>query len=281
MDSHLKHIRENQRTTWNTFSATWKKWDDLFMDFLKPMGDEIVSLLNLQEMDMVLDVAAGTGEPALTIASIVKKGRVVMNDLAENMLEIARENAARRGLNNVESVACDVSELPFAPNTFHSISCRFGFMFFPDMLIAAKEMVRVLRPGGRIATSVWNVPQKNIWITAFSEVLKKYVEMPAPPPNEPGMFRCAQEGVMVQLFENAGLKNISVREVDSKLNCQTADDYWTVMTEIAVPVVDALSRVDEETYQKIKNEVYAKINGRAEGTDLKIEASAIVIYGEK
>jgi len=251
------------------------------MDFLKPMGDEIVSLLNLQEKDLVLDVAGGTGEPGLTIASIIKKGRVVINDLAENMLEIARENAHRRGLNNVESVACDVSELPYAPDTFNSISCRFGFMFFPDMLMAAKEMRRVLKPGGRIATAVWNMPQKNFWITAFSEAIAKYMEMPAPLPDAPGLFRCAQEGVMVQLFEKAGLKNITVREVASRLNCQSADDYWNVMTEIAAPVVDALARTDQATYSRIRNEVFTTINNRFAGAGLQIDASAIVICGEK
>ena len=69
------------------------------------------------------------------------------------MLEVARENASRRGIKNLEIIASDVSELPFADNSFDSISCRLGFMFFPDMSNAAKEMVRVLKPGGRIATA--------------------------------------------------------------------------------------------------------------------------------
>lgn len=70
------------------------------------------------------------------------------------MLVVARENAVRRGIANIEIVACDVSELPFSDNTFNALSCRFGFMFFSDMQMAAKEMVRVLKPGGRLATSV-------------------------------------------------------------------------------------------------------------------------------
>lgn len=85
----------------------------------------------------------------------------MITDLAEGMVDIARENALMRGINNIETLTCDVSDIPFLDNSFDAISCRFGFMFFPDMLLAAKEMHRVLKPGGRIATSVWNVPEKN------------------------------------------------------------------------------------------------------------------------
>jgi len=166
MESQLEQIREQQKEIWNRFSPGWKKWDDLTMKFLKPMGDEIIHLIKPRNGDVVLDVASGTGEPGITIASRLDSGKVVATDLAEGMLEIARENAVRQGIKNLEIRACDVSELPFADNSFDSISCRFGFMFFPDVLLATKEMVRVLKPGGRIAAAVWNGPEKNFWVTA-------------------------------------------------------------------------------------------------------------------
>lgn len=169
MEQQLEQIREQQKESWNNFSSGWKKWDALTMDFLKPMGDEIIRLLHPKNDDVVLDVAAGTGEPGLTIASMLNGGKVIITDLSDDMLEIARENATQRGIKNIETRACDVCELPFADNTFDAISCRFGFMFFPDMLLAAKEMVRVLKPGGRMATSVWNVPEKNFWLLLLWE----------------------------------------------------------------------------------------------------------------
>jgi ubiquinone/menaquinone biosynthesis C-methylase UbiE len=110
------------------------------MDFLKPMCDEIVRSLDPKNDQVILDVAGGTGEPRLTIASMLNGGKVIITDLTEDMLEIARENAIQRGIKNVEFRACDVCKLPFADNTFDAIRCRFDFMFFPDMLLAAKEM---------------------------------------------------------------------------------------------------------------------------------------------
>ncbi|ESU22720.1 methyltransferase type 11 [Flavobacterium enshiense DK69] len=281
MEQQLEQIREQQKASWNKFSPGWKKWDDLTMDFLKPMGDEIIRLLNVNNNDIVLDIATGTGEPGLTIASKLNGGKVILTDLAEDMLEIARENASLRGIKNIETVVCDVCELPFPDNTFDAISCRFGFMFFPDMELAAKEMVRVLKPGGKIATSVWDVPEKNFWITAMMGTIHKNMEITPPPPGAPGMFRCSKEGLMKELFMQAGLKNISQSEVHGKLNSKTADNYWSMITEIAAPVVAALSAADDAMKAKIKQEVYDIVNQKYPDGNVVIDASSIVIYGEK
>ena len=281
MEQQLEEIREQQKATWNKFSPGWKKWDDLMMDFLKPMGDEIIRQLNLKDTDVVLDIAAGTGEPGLTIASKLKSGKVIITDLAEDMLAIARENAAKRGIKNIETRACDVCELPFADNTFDAVSCRFGFMFFPDMLLAAKEMVRVLKPGGRIATSVWNVPEKNFWVTAIGGTINRNMQLPAPPPGAPGMFRCAESGLIQNLFKQAGLKNTSEKEVTGKLKSGTVDVYWNMLTEVAAPFVAALGKADDAMKEKIREEVFQAVNQKYPDGNVFIDSSALVICGEK
>lgn len=281
MEAHMEEIREQQRASWNRFSPGWKKWDTLTMDFLKPMGDEIIRLLNLNDNDVVLDVASGTGEPGLSIASHLKEGKVVACDISEGMLQIAKDNAAERGINNFEVQLCDVSEMPFTDNTFDAISCRFGFMFFPDMLIAAKEMARVLKPGGRLVTSVWNVPEKNFWATASMGVLMSNMHLPPPTADAPGLFRCAEEGMMTDLFSRAGLKNISEREITGKFKCENAEHYWTIMTEIAAPIATALDKADPALKDKIKTEVIQLVTQKYPGGNFAIDASALVIYGEK
>ncbi len=281
MEPHLEQIRDQQKQSWNKFSGGWKKWDDLVMDFLKPMGDEIIRLINPKNKDFILDIASGTGEPGLTIAEKLNGGKVMLTDLADDMLRIARENAMLRGIENIETLTCDVSELPFRDNTFDAISCRFGFMFFPDMQLAAKEMVRVLKPGGRIATSVWNVPEKNFWVTATLGTISKNLELPPPPPGSPGMFRCAKDGFISDLFSQAGLKNITQVEVPGKLNCKTVDAYWGMQTEVAAPVVAALNTASDEMKEKIKTETYAIVNQKYSDGNVIIDSSALVIYGEK
>ena len=281
MEQQLELISRQQKESWNKFSSGWKKWDVLFMDFLKPMGDEIINMLNPKDTDVILDVASGTGEPGLTIANKLKFGKVVVTDLAEDMLAVAKENAHRRGISNIEIFPCDVCEMPFEDNTFDAVSCRFGFMFFPDMLLAAKEMARVLKPGGRIATSVWNVPEKNFWITAILGTINKNMELPPPPPGAPGMFRCAEKNLISDIFLQAGLKDISVKEVAGKMNCRTADVYWNSMTEVAAPVVAALSNADDFMKTKIKNEVFQKVTEKYPDGNVMIDSSALVIFGKK
>jgi len=274
-------IREQQRESWNKSSPAWKKWDSLFMDFLKPMGEEIIAQLKLEDDSLVLDVAAGTGEPGLTIATKVNNGKVFITDLSEEMLDIAEENAIRRGIINIETAACDVCDLPFADEWFDAVSCRFGFMFFPDMLLAAKEMVRVLKPGGRLATSVWNVPEKNFWVTATMNAIHQNMNLPAPIPSAPGMFRCAEKGLIVGLLEEAGLKNVSVKEVEGRMKAKTVETYWHVMNDVAGQVVAAMGKADIALKEKIKREVFDSVNQRYPDKNIHVESSALVIYGEK
>jgi ubiquinone/menaquinone biosynthesis C-methylase UbiE len=281
MEQQLLEIRDQQKASWNKFSTGWRKWDGLVNDFLQPMGDEIISLIKPAGTDLVLDIAAGTGEPGLTIATMLNGGKVVITDIAEDMLAVARDYATERDIYNIETVVADACELPFADNTFDAISCRMGFMFFPDMLMAAKEMVRVLKPGGRIATSVWDGPEKNFWVTAMTASINKHVEMVPPPPGAPGLFRCAKDGFIAELFAQAGLKNISQRQVAAQMNCQTADVYWDFTTEVVAPVVAVLSKTDEATRDKIKTDLYKAVHEKYPEGKVLIDAGARVIYGEK
>lgn len=281
METQLEQIREQQKDSWNKFSPGWKKWDTLMMDFLNPIGVEMIKLINPKENETVLDVATGTGEPGISIARKIGNGKIIFTDLAAGMLEIAEENARKAGILNFETQVCDVSELPFDDNSFDIISCRLGFMFFPDMQMAAKELARVLKPGGRITTSVWSGPENNFWVTAIGGTINKNMGLTPPPEGAPGMFRCAKPGLIGNLFKEAGLKNISETDVKGALNCGTAETYWNMMTDVAAPFVAALSKADDEMRTKINNEVTALINEKFPDGNVSIPSTAIVIYAEK
>ena len=281
MEPQLQEISEKQRASWNQFSPGWKKWDTEILDFMKPIGDEMIDLLKPKGTEIILDIAGGTGEPGLSIAAMLDGGKVIITDLAKNMLNVAGENASKRGIKNVEFQACDVIELPFSDNTFDAVSCRMGFMFFPDMLLATKEIHRVLKPGGRFATAVWSGPEKNFWVTALGGTINKIMQLPAPPPGAPGMFRCAKNGLMVDILNQAGFTKTFEKEVTGKLKCGRADGYWTMMTEIAAPFAAALSKADDTMKSKIKKEVYQLVNEKYPGENIIMEGSSLVIYGEK
>lgn len=245
------------------------------------MGDAIIVELNIREDDTVLDVACGTGEPGLTIASMAKKGKVIGTDVADKMLDIAKENADNKGIANYETKTCDVCELPFDENNFDKISCRMGFMFFPDMQMAADEMYRVLKPGGKMATSVWAGPENNVWITTVMGIINKNMELQPPPPGTPGMFRCAAPGFIKSVLEKSGFKNINEKLITGKIVYDDFDHFWGMMNEVAAPVVGALSKADDNMKVKIKSEVQQQAEKYKTGKGLELDYGSWVISGSK
>lgn len=279
METRTNDISTAQRATWNKFSPGWKKWDDLVVEFLGPQGQAIMDHLAPQGAQRILDIAAGTGEPGLRIAQKIPQGKVVVTDLAESMLQVAVEKAARLGLGNVEFKEADANALPFADSSFDAVSCRLGYMFFPDVEQAAREMVRVLKPGGRIATTVWAEPEKNAFVTCTMQAINKHIPMTPPPPGAPGIFRCAQQGMMSELFKAVGLKNVSERDVPCPMPVSSPEEYWEWQNEVAAPVVAAMANADASTVSKVKADVITTIRERYPNGD--IPACARVIVGTK
>jgi len=242
MENHLELVRNGQTESWNMISPVWRRSNDLFMEFLRPVSDEIIRQLQPGGTDVILDVASGTGEPGLTIASHLNGGMVIITDRSDDNLTIARENAFRRRIGNIDTWACDACDLPFADNTFDAISCRLGFMFFRDIPHAVNQIARVLKPGGRISTAVWAA--QNPWLAGTPEIL-----------------RAGQEGYIASLFGQAELTRIQVTEVPLTMKCPSPDVYRHVMAEVAGPGAGTLA-----------------INGEPIKS---IQATALVIYAEK
>jgi ubiquinone/menaquinone biosynthesis C-methylase UbiE len=279
MEEQLKKLREVQKDAWNKSSVGWKKWDSMFMAFLKPTSDEMIQMMNLADDANILDVATGTGEPGLTIAFKVKKGKVTGTDLSEKMLEVANENAANRGITNYETFCCDVSSLPFEDESFDAVSCRLGFMLFPDMQMALQEMMRVLKPGGHLVAAVWSTPEKNFWVANSMFTMISRLQLNPPAPGAPGIWRCSQPGFMAAFFRKAGLKNVREKEVMGKLRCDTLETYWNFITETSSPV--AFFKADETIKQQIKEEVTGRVKEKYPTGDISLDSCVIIISGEK
>lgn len=281
MEPQLIQIRDQQRQTWDAFSTGWKKWDELVLAWLSPVGEQLIQSAKLHPTSHVLDVAAGTGEPGLSAASRVAQGKVIITDISDRMLDVAIENATQRGITNVETRQCDVGALPFSASSFDAVTCRFGFMFFPDIHAGLMEMVRVAKPGARICAAVWGVPDKNPWATTIIRTIAANVDMPPASPSAPGLFRCAAPDFMGNAYRQAGLTNIVEQEVAGELAFATPQQYWHFMTDIAAPVVAGLSKADETTHAKIKQTVLDLARRTSTDGSARLGWSAHTICGEK
>ncbi|WVT77477.1 methyltransferase domain-containing protein (plasmid) [Sinorhizobium chiapasense] len=281
MSAHLDQIRDQQRETWDRFSAGWKKWDALVLGWLAPFGQAMIRQAAIEDGDQVLDVAAGTGEPGLTVAALIPNGRVTVTDLSERMLQVASENARNRGLTNFETKICDAGALPFPDAAFDAVLCRFGFMFFPDVAAAAEQLRRVAKPGAHVCAAVWSSPEKNTWATTIMATIARNVELPKPPVGAPGLFRCAPEGMMTAVFADAGLHDVREEEITTTMVHDSPEDYWAFMTEIAAPVVAGLGQADIATRERIKAEVLDLARQSMRAGKVELRSTATVVVGTR
>ena len=274
-------IRDRQRATWAGLSASWERWDAVIVDQLAPVGDAMVDALGVTGSRRHLDVASGTGEPGLTVARRAPDASVVLTDLSPEMLAVATRRAEGMGVTNVETRVCSADDLPFDDASFDTVSVRFGLMFFPDLDRATAELGRVLAPGGRLCSSVWIEPEQNPWTAIALQAIATEVELPAPDPDAPSMFRCAAPGAVRDRFEAAGLVDVTEWDVDVELVTESADEYWEVMRDHVSLIAAALAEVDEPTRARIRATAVAAVAPFEEAGQIRVPGLARCTLGTK
>jgi SAM-dependent methyltransferase len=274
-------IRDVQRAAWAGLAAGWEKWDPVIMDQLGPVSAAMIECLHVAGDQRHLDVAAGTGEPGLTVARLARRGHVVLTDLAAEMLAIAARRADARGITNFETRVCSADDLPFGDAAFDSISVRFGYMFFPGLAAATAEFARVLRPGGRLCSSVWAGPGENPWTTIAMQAIAAEAALPPPGPDGPGMFRCAAPGYVSALYRAAGLREVAEQDVGVELVTDSPAQYWEMISEHVSLAVAALARVGEPARERIAEAVIARASTYEHDGRVRIPGLARCIIGTK
>ena len=274
-------IRDLQRAAWAGLSAGWEKWDLIIMDQLAPVGAAMIDSLDIAEDQQHLDIAAGTGEPGLSIARLSPNGRVVLTDLVAEMLDIAARRARAQGIANIETKVCSADDLPFNDATFDSVSVRFGYMFFPDMVEATAEFARVLKPGGRLCASVWVKPDENPWTTIAMQAIATEAVVAPQDRDGPNMFRCAPPGYVSALYEGAGLRDVVEWDVDVELVTRSPKQYWEMISEHVSPVVAALQQIDEVARERIRVNAITKVSAFEKDGNVRVPGVARCIVGTK
>lgn len=274
-------IRDAQRATWAGLSGGWEKWDSVIMDQLGPIGAAMIEHLNVAEDQQHLDIASGTGEPGLSIARLSPKGRVVLTDLVPEMLEIAARRARAQGIANIDTRVCSADDLPFEDTTFDSVSVRLGYMFFPDLARATAEFARVLRPGGRLCSSVWVKPEENPWTSIAMQAIATEAAVAPPDPDGPNMFRCAAPGCVSTLYENAGLRDVAEWDVDVELVTRSPVEYWEMISEHVSLAVAALQHVDEPARERVRTTAMESVRAFERDGKVRVPGAARCIVGTR
>ena len=266
-------LTNQQKAQWSAAAAGWERWGDWFDRNSGNLAGWLCDAAGLKPGHRALDVACGAGQPSATAAERVRPGgRVIATDLSPDMVAVTRRTAQRLGLDNLEVQEMDAQALTFPDESFDAATCRFGLMFCPDPVKAVSEIRRVLKPGARFATAVWDVPARNPFFTAITSVLAEFVPVPPPDPTAPGVFRLAPPGELERVLKAGGFSNVAVEARPITLTYGSLDEYWAIQTALAAPLRTALASLSAEKIAELKAKVFEALTPHLEGETVRLAA---------
>ncbi|HKW86301.1 MAG TPA: class I SAM-dependent methyltransferase [Nitrospiraceae bacterium] len=272
-----------QRQDWDAVAKGWKQWWKTIEQGAQPVSDRLVALAEIQPGHWVLDVATGIGEPAITAARIVgPTGRVVGIDQAPQMLAIARERAASLELPQIDFVEMDAEAPEFPAFTYHSILCRWGLMFLPNLAATLRKFRGLLKSEGRFAAAVWGPPVNVPLISVAMNTVRQQLQAPPPPPGVPGPFSLADVTVLEQAFSKAGFTGSQSERLTVTFEWASAEAYTGFQQAIAAPIQAMLANEPTERQERVWRAVTdaARKHADSEGT-LKLRNEVICITARR
>lgn len=172
--------------------------------------ETLIKAADLHIDDRVLEVAAGTGDLAMTVAQAVgANGHVVAIDSSPKMLAHAEKAAREAGLNNIEIRVMNAEALELEENSFNAVICKMALMLFENPLTALSEMHRMVKLGGKVAVMVWSSADRNPFHGLPLQIARRIGNIPAPGPDKPGLFALGDSERLEDLFRKVGFRSVS------------------------------------------------------------------------
>ena len=228
----------------------------------------------------VLDLASGTGEPAISLAMrIGAQGHVTALDMSAQLLEVTAERAKARGLTNLTTLQADAHSLPFPDHHFDLATSRFGVMFFREQ--ALHEVRRVLRVGARACFLAWG-PFDQPYAMSMMGVVHRHVGGELMPADGPNPFRFGEPGSLGAMLRAAGFDR--VEEETRTLPWPwlgTAEELWEREQAMSVAFRPLMERVPAEKWPRIHEEVHAALRRFWDGEKLALTATVVLASGTK
>jgi ubiquinone/menaquinone biosynthesis C-methylase UbiE len=210
----------------------------------------LVEMAAPESSDLVLDIATGTGNTALTLAPLVR--RVIGVDVAAAMLDQARSRAEAENIQNVEFVSGQAEDLPFSDPEFSLVISRHAPHHFHDLEKFLREVRRVLKPGGRfvVADQISPSPQIEEWVDQWERT------------RDPSHFRQRTVSEWRRLTAAGGFSWIR----DQSVAYELPFDWWVKQAGCAAETIEKLQRQAEQADDTVRREMGIKFNasGRVE-----------------
>ncbi len=193
----------------------------IFHDF----ADDLVARVAAHSPESVLELAAGTGIVTRRLRDALPAScLLVATDLNSPMLDVARAKFDAGDKTSFE--VTDATNLHYEANTFEQVVCQFGVMFFPDKVQSFKEVLRVLKPGGKYIFNVWGPWRANSFAQIAHETVSEFF-----PDDPPGFYRVPfayheAEVIEAHLYA-AGFGEVNIKSLDVVSSIPSADDFAT------------------------------------------------------
>src|ERR687896_111122 len=211
---------ENLEATeaWNgPLFDVWQGFQAVVVSNAKAHGDAPLADHHPEPGDRVLDIGCGLGDSTVQLAHLVgPEGHAHGVDVAERMIEGAREDAAHAGLENVSFETVDVQAASFG-DTYDYAFGRFGTMFFANPVAALRNVRQALRPGGRLNMVVWRRKLDNDWLHRAETIVEQFLDRPEDyddPTCGPGPFSMAGADTVTDIVKHAGFEEITLTRYD-------------------------------------------------------------------
>ena len=268
---------------WSESAPYWEKHREAIREMFASVTQALIEDAAITSRRAVLDVAMGPGEPALTIAKVVgPEGKIVGTDAVPEMVEAARREAHRRRLQNASFEIAFADNLPFPANTFDAVVSRFGVMFFPSPDDSVREMLRVLKPGGKIAMAVWHYAERNPFHYTLSQIVERYVDSPPPVPDSPDAFRFAKAGKLLAILSKAGATATREHLLQFSIRASiSVQDFWTLRSEMSEKLRTKLALLSDPQLTALKREVIEAVNAYVSEGVISFPAEVLVVSGGK
>jgi ubiquinone/menaquinone biosynthesis C-methylase UbiE len=224
----------------------------------------------------VLDVAAGTGEATVGLASQVgAAGLVTAVDLSLPMLRVATGKLAAC---RVRVAVMDGQRLACRPQSFDAVVCQLGLMFFAEPLRGLQEFRRVLRPGGRVALQVWSRPDRVPYWGFLADALSRHL----PPAQQDALYlpsRLADADGLGKLLTEAGFDEVSVTPERRHLAFEAFEEYWEPIEAGGARLGQFYLGLSESRRRAVRKEVKERMTPFESGGRLVLETEALIGQG--
>ena len=257
MSGHHETARQQSRAAWGAVASGWYAQREDIWNASRPVSEWMVRRLDPRLGDTVLELAAGLADTGLMAARLVgESGRVIVTDFTPEMVAAARRRAEELGVQNAEFRVLDAERMDLNTDSVDGVLCRWAYMLMIDPAAAFAETRRVLRPGGRLAFSVWAARERNPALSLVGTVLVELGHVPPPDPEAPSAFAIADVERIRELVVGAEFADPEIEEISFRLPFADRDAYWRYLTDTSASISPVLRSLPPEEQAKVREQVH-------------------------